>query len=457
VEIILSFAFVQAFFAVNPNSLPQSDSSKAMSTRSRDGNIENGNDRIPLLGGRFASGRDRNLPTWRHILENKMTWAWYNTIIASGSISLLLYDLPYRIHKLWVLGAIIYIISLILFLVTLLVHAVRFALRPSLVPNSIMHPEEGHFISTLPAALGILILNGVAYADKMHSYNNNAMVTFFWIFIVLTLLFGVGSPLAQFSQASTDSVSPRVFINTDHHTSVAEADGTSRDITPTNLTSLLPFLIAGPVACAVSARLGGKSHYHHTSMAIFTFGVILQGLGILLTMLYQSSIITKLLADGFRPPRAALFLTVIGPALTSLSATSMAEMALAYASPHIDKDHIVLPPGRVAAGLVLNHIGIVIGLVFWGLAAWWFVVSAVASLTKVTEAREASNHFLHMFNVVFAHATLFLATNQLLRVYGWPKVLTVLNEILGVATVVVWAFVVLSVCVGIISGRLMRD
>jgi len=58
---------------------------------------------------------------WRHVLENKMTWAyvlrvsvyfrlanlidsWYNLIIASGGVSLLIYHLPYRAHWLWVLG-----------------------------------------------------------------------------------------------------------------------------------------------------------------------------------------------------------------------------------------------------------------------------------------------------------------------------------------------------------------
>lgn len=433
-----------------------------MSGRSRD-NIEAGNDRSPLLGGRSdinGRGRDRNQSQWRNILEDKMTWAWYNVVISSGAVSVLLYHLPYGIHGLWVVGAAIYIFSLILFLLTLVVHVVRFILRPSLVPNSIMHPNEGLFVSTFPAALGILILNGATYSDKMHGYNRHAMIAFYWIFIVAALVFGIGSPLAQFSQKSSDRA-PRVFINTDLYTSVSETNDDSQDITPTSLTSILPLVLAGPVAVAVLAHLPVKDdnhnhqnhHNQHQSSSILAFAIILQGMGIFLTLLYQSSIITKLQTDGFRAPRVALFLNVVGPALTSYFITAMAQLALGYTpkTPGTGQDLAFV------TSMVLRRIGVAMGLVFWGLAAWWFVIAAGATLAKLGEARDIRNNFMQLFNVVFAHVALFLASNELLRVFGFPKGLTVLNEILGVATVGVWALVVLSACFGIFSGRLLRD
>ena len=95
-------------------------------------------------------------------------------------------------------GAVVYVFSLILFLATLLVHVVRFAVRPSLVSGSMTHPDEGMHVASLPAALGILILNGATYAEKMHGYNPHAIKIFFWIYVVLSLVAGIGSPLIQF-------------------------------------------------------------------------------------------------------------------------------------------------------------------------------------------------------------------------------------------------------------------
>lgn len=92
----------------------------------------------------------------------------------------------------------VYVFSLILFLATLAVHVVRFAVRPSLVCNSMTHPDEGMHVASLPAALGILVLNGATYAEKLHGYNRHAITSFFWIYVVLSLVAGIGSPLIQF-------------------------------------------------------------------------------------------------------------------------------------------------------------------------------------------------------------------------------------------------------------------
>jgi tellurite resistance protein TehA-like permease len=88
------------------------------------------------------------------------------------------------------------VFSLVLFLATLVTHAIRFLIKPALLPASMKHPLEGLHVPSLPAALGVLILNGATYADKMH-HNDHALMTFYWIFIVLALVFGIGAPLIQ--------------------------------------------------------------------------------------------------------------------------------------------------------------------------------------------------------------------------------------------------------------------
>jgi len=395
--------------------------------------------RTPLLGrdlGGGGMGRDRgDLPLWRHILENKMTWAWYHVVISSGAVSLLLYHLPYTFHKLWVLGATIYVASLILFLVTLLTHLVRFAVRPSLIPDTITHPNEGLHVSTLPTALGILILNGATYAEKMHGYNPHALRGIYWVYIVLSTIFAIGSPLAQFSRGSRTR---------------GEGDFTASTLMPT-----LPLLLAGPTAATVLAHMKTTDHHRHAALAIASFGIAVQGMGALLSLLYQSNIIERLHKDGFPTPRErpALFLTAVPPALTAYAFTSLAQQALRH-----------LPVGKTApdgatdivGGLTLYYMGIVLGLIFWGLAAWWFIVSAVVNVAALA-VMDIGRMGLGLFNIIFSHVAFFLASNELLRVFGYPRGLTILLEIFGVTTSVVWALVFVATVFGVATGRLVRD
>lgn len=50
-----------------------------------------------------------------------------------------------------------------------------------------------------------------------------------------------------------------------------------------------------------------------------------------------------------------------------------------------------------------------------------------------------------------------MASNDLLRVFEWPKALSVLNEVLGITTIVVWASLVVVSIAGLATGRSLRD
>jgi tellurite resistance protein TehA-like permease len=97
---------------------------------------------------------------------------------------------------LWI-GSIFYIVSLIGFILLLLVHAARFLVRPSLLPESLSHPSEGLYVPTFPTALGVLILNGATYSRKMHMMHGPSLRGAFWLYAVVSLLFSVASPLAE--------------------------------------------------------------------------------------------------------------------------------------------------------------------------------------------------------------------------------------------------------------------
>ncbi|KAF8243582.1 hypothetical protein K440DRAFT_55212 [Wilcoxina mikolae CBS 423.85] len=228
-----------------------------------------------------------------------------------------------------------------------------------------VHPVEGQHVSSLPAALGILIINGATYAEKMHGYNSHAIRIFFWIYVVLSFIFGISSPLIQFSKGPQNR-------------------RTTREFTPSEITATtLPLLLAGPTAAVVLAHL--KPTHHRTALGIMAFGVALQGMGTLLSLLYQSSLLDRLHRDGFPPAkqRPALFLASIPPALTSWASTALAQQALRHFPAKA-----TAPggnPGFVVGGVALSYVGVALGLVFWGLAVWWFVVAAAGNIGNLSE------------------------------------------------------------------------
>ncbi|KAA8908785.1 voltage-dependent anion channel [Sphaerosporella brunnea] len=393
-------------------------------------------DRTPLLAtsndARFRRERG-NMPIWRHILENKMTWAWYNVVIGSGAVAMLIYNLPHHPHKTWVIGAVVYLISLVLFLAVLLTHVVRFLVRPALLPASMKHPLEGLHVPAMPTALGILILNGATYAEKMH-HNDRALRGFYWLFIVLALIFGVGSPLLQFSKSAHNRL--------------------TKPFSSDALNAVLPLLLAGPTAAVALAHLPTAGH-HGSALGIMSFGVALQGMGFFLSLLYQASVLSRLHNDGLPAARErpALFINSIPAALTAWGAVGLAQQALrhfaAAAQPGGDSQPVV-------GGVALYYVGVALALVFWGLAVWWFLVAAGACFIGAMGMRGESE-CLEGYMVVFAHAAVFLASNELLRAFQWPRGLTLLNEVLGVFTLVVWAALVLGGLFGVATGRFVRD
>lgn len=186
-----------------------------------------------------------------------------------------------------VAGSIIYYFTAILFIITLLVHIVRFALRPSLIVNSFTHPDEGLHVSIFPAAFGMLILNGAAYTDALHNkHDTQALRAFFWIYLALTLVFGIGSPLAQFSRGAREARERGDRVGRFTGVSSAESNKCVQDFTAASVQPILPYLLAGPIAAATLEYM--KSPDAHPSMkaiGILAFGIALQGAGAILSIM----------------------------------------------------------------------------------------------------------------------------------------------------------------------------
>ncbi|PUU76514.1 voltage-dependent anion channel [Tuber borchii] len=367
---------------------------------------------------------------WRDVLENKMTWAWYTSIMSSGGVALILYNLPYGFPGLWVLGGIIYIASLVGFILLLATHIVRFSLKPRLIRASITHPSEGLFVSTFAAALGILIVDGATYAEKMHTAHGMALRASFWIFLVVSVIFGVGSPLTQFSKAQHGEP----------------------ETTPLATQTVLPLTLVGYAAATVAAHISTRDH--HIAMPIIYMGIAFQGMGILVSLLSLSTFVDRLYHYSLPPisQRPSMYVAVGPPAFSALSFSLLAEQCLR----HFPAEKTA-PGGanEIFGGVALYYILFTFSLMLWGLSLWFFLISVFTTLAALGQMDIAVQQ-LQMFALIFPNVGFSLATIQLSRLFGHPKVLAIISEVLSLTVVGAWAIVVLATCYGILSGRIFR-
>jgi tellurite resistance protein TehA-like permease len=149
-----------------------------------------------------------------------------------------------------------------------------------------------------------------------------------------------------------------------------------------------------------------------------SFGVALQGMGFFLSLLYQASILSRLHNDGFPLPRErpSLFMASLPPALTAWASVALAQQALRHfptpaTAPGGD-------PGLIVGGVALYYVGVTFGLMFWGLALWWFLIAALGCLGGITAMRSGVE-CLAGFMVVFAHGKSSVKFSQIGSADGW--------------------------------------
>ncbi|RPB03838.1 hypothetical protein L873DRAFT_1668938 [Choiromyces venosus 120613-1] len=371
---------------------------------------------------------------WRDVLENKMTWAWYTSIMSSGGIALILYDLPYGFHSLWIIGMrIIYIASLVGFALLLATHLVRFMVNPRLISASITHPSEGLFVSTFAAALGILIVDGATYAEKMHTAHGIALRVSFWIFLVVSVIFGVGTPLAQFSKAPQGE---RV-----------------RPFQLSKLVTVLPLTLVGYAAATVAAHI--STNDHHIAMPILYMGIAFQGMGILVSLLSLSNFVDRLYQYSLPSisQRPSMYVAVGPPAFSALSFALLAEQCLR----HFPAEKTA-PGGAtdIVGGVALYYILLTFSLMFWGLSLWFFLISTFSNLAALG-VMDIGVQQLQMFALIFPNVGFALATIELSRLFGHPKVLAIISEVFSLTVVGAWGIVALATVYGVLSGRIFRN
>jgi len=164
-----------------------------------------------------------------------------------------------------------------------------------------------------------------------------------------------------------------------------------------------------------------------------------------------------------------MYVAVGPPAFSALSFALLAEQCLR----HFPADKTA-PGGaiEIIGGVALYYILLIFSLMLWGLSLWFFLISVFITLPMLGQM-DIGVQQLQMFALIFPNGEssyspsrvwcadmvtvgLSLATIQLSKLFGHPKVLAVISEVLSLTVVGAWAIVVLAACYGILSGRIFR-
>ncbi|KAK4207447.1 voltage-dependent anion channel [Rhypophila decipiens] len=377
---------------------------------------------------------------WRKRLLH-FTFAWYTVTMSTSGISLLLALTPHRFPGLSTVGLIIYLLDLIFFLFITAAITLRFILYKNAFRRAFTRPTEALFIPTFFLSIAAILSNAGEYtllffppADVKGEGGNGNMgmagflKVMFWIYLGVTFLFSV----VGYHLLFTVKEERRLQVSA---------------MTPAWILPIFPVMLAGTLA-------GGAAKFQllaRQALGIVAAGLAAQGLGMLVSVFFYATYLSRLMAFGLPVQRPGMFIAVGPPSFTAAALLSLAEqvegimrgltsqgrevswvMGLASASAGPD----TIPVEMVAAGVRL--VALTSAVFLWGLSFWFFVSAVGAVVAGMPDRR----FHLSWWSFIFPNVGFVLSTVRVGKVFGSEGLLwfsSVMTACLFVAWIVIAA------------------
>ncbi|KAM7189073.1 Voltage-dependent anion channel domain containing protein [Naviculisporaceae sp. PSN 640] len=409
---------------------------------------------------------------WRKRLMH-FTFAWYTVTMSTSGISLLLALTPHRFPGLSTIGLIIFLLDLIFFLFITAAISLRFILYKNAFRRAFTHPTEALFIPTFFLSIAAILSNAGEYAllffppqDISPSpmlrkaagaagAGNSGMAGFlkvmYWIYLGVTFLFSVG----QYHLLFTVKEERRLQVSA---------------MTPAWILPIFPVMLAGTLAggaakfqlLSVADRVGSPGRATSTAakqaLGIVSAGLAAQGLGMLVSVFFYATYLSRLMAFGLPVQRPGMFIAVGPPSFTAAALLSMADQAegilkglLTYQVDYEDGEvtptlgpelrWLLLPENdipvdAIAAGTRL--VAMTSAVFLWGLS-FWFFVSAVAAVVLPPGMPDRKFH-LSWWGFIFPNVGFVLSTVRVGKVFGSEGLLW-FSSVMTAGLVLAWLII----------------
>lgn len=213
-----------------------------------------------------------DVKTW---LVERFNWTWFTCTQSTGGLAIVLGECPKQFHGLHTIGAIVFILNIILWLTFTGLVITRWVIKPEKFRASFTQPPECFFYGSwwLSIATVIICMNhfGVPHCGP---WLVTAIRICFWVYAACTLL-----------------SSAVVFLILGNHSPMSNPGAN-----PAILLTVFHTMLTGTIAAAV---VGGQPESHRLPMMVA--GVSYQGFGWIMSMVYLSYIFSSILRNGFPP------------------------------------------------------------------------------------------------------------------------------------------------------------
>ncbi|CAN9328928.1 hypothetical protein CUC08_Gglean008155 [Alternaria sp. MG1] len=336
------------------------------------------------------------------------TWANYTLTMATGGLGTLIAIQPHSFPGLITIGAVFYILNLMLFTAVTMTMVLRFTKYAGSFKASITHEREGLFLGPFFLSIATIITGTQKYVIEAYEADHpnrawavTTMAVAFWAYTFFAFC------LASFQYSF-------LFC---HHTYKLTS------FMPSWLLPIFPIMLSGTIASTIAA-----SQPVSARMPILVAGLGCQGLGFTVAILMYAHYIGRLMQVGYpdREHRGAMFIAVGPPSFTCLALIGMANA--------LPDDFDLQGDGLVDAKL-LRTLALIVALFLWVLAMWFFMVTLIAVINSW-----AVYFHLGWWAMVFPNTGFVIATISIGNSLKDETVLYVGNG-LTIAVITMWFFV----------------
>ncbi|KXT18037.1 hypothetical protein AC579_4572 [Pseudocercospora musae] len=342
------------------------------------------------------------------------TWTWFTMTMATGGVASTLYNVPYRFPGLYGIGCFFFLFNICLFFFNVIMISLRFYHHPSTFKNSLLHPTESLFIPASIISIGTILLNvsqyGLDYADESREWLLSTMNVLFWVYCGLAVIFSAGIYLILWSTQTF----------------------TVAQMTPVWIFPCYPLLVIGPHAATLAKHLIRRSV---SALQIIVGGFVFQGIGFLLSLMIYASFIYRLMTQKLPQEtlRPGMFVSVGPSGFTISGVVSMGDTLPSV----VGKNFMGEGVGELA-GQVSKIASVWFGLWLWGLAMWFFLVSAGAHWSCVRDRR--MTFAMTFYSYVFPNTALATATFAIAKALD-SRVIRILGCAFTIILVCIWLWV----------------
>ena len=368
------------------------------------------------------SMRSRFMP-FRHVsrrreIVRQFTPNWFAMTMGTGIVSIVLLALPFQLSGQHHVALAVWVFDCLLFVTFSTLFVARLVFFPETVRPMLDHPVQSMFLGAVPMGL-IPVVNGLStFGVEWFGSGAHTVALALWWFDA-----GLAMSIAWI-------VPYRMFTRQKHSAEQMTA------------VWLLP--IVAPEVTASSAGVLAPHLSHEVAQLMIGTGYVLWAISVplafsILTIVFLRLALHKL---PHRDMAASSWLT-IGPIGTG----SLGLLQLGQAAPGAFAG---TPLAQVA--VMSRDFGVIGGLLFWGVGAWWLVMAVILTIRY---QREGMSFNMGWWGFTFPIGVYTTATFALYRLTQFSP-FAVAGTVLAVATMGFWFIVVANTLKGMWLGNLFR-